>query len=198
MAFNLDGPRAITLLVEGVCWVAFGAILVMGKRGASKAQTMQDAKSHLGFFLQGAGYAICFCFPRMMFVPFASASKTAEITLSAVACATAIGSVCFCYAAARALGKQWALVARVIEGHELIAEGPYSVVRNPIYLAMWGMLIATGLAVSRWQALAAAAGIFFVGTEIRIRSEERLLREAMGAKFEEYTRRVPALFPRMF
>ncbi|MGA8223557.1 MAG: isoprenylcysteine carboxylmethyltransferase family protein [Candidatus Acidiferrales bacterium] len=198
MTFILDGLRAITFLVVGACWAGFGAILVVGKRGASKTQTRQDAKSHLGFFLQGVAYAICLCFPRTVFVPFAPASKTAEEALCALASAMAIASVWFCYGAARALGKQWALVARVVEGHELITEGPYSVVRNPIYLAMLGMLVATGLAVSRWEALATAIILFFVGTEIRIRSEERLLREAFGAKFEEYARGVPAFLPRMF
>ncbi|MGA8367870.1 MAG: methyltransferase family protein [Candidatus Acidiferrales bacterium] len=198
MTFVLDGPRAIALCVVAACWVGFGAILVVGKRGASKTQTRQDAKSHLGFLIQGVAYAICLCFPRAYFFPFAPASKIGEETLSAVTAAMAIASVWFCYTAVRALGKQWALVAQVVEGHELITEGPYAVVRNPIYLAMWGMLVATGLAVSRWQALAGAIILFFAGTEIRIRSEERLLREAFGSKFEEYARRVPAVFPRIF
>ena len=197
MTFNLDGPRAVTLVVEGVCWLAFGAILIAGKRGASRAQIKQDAKSHLGFFLQGAAYVICLCFPRAVFVPFAPASKVAEVVVGALACGIAIGSTWLCYAAARALGKQWALVARVVEGHELISEGPYAIVRNPIYLAMLGMLVAMGLAVSRWEAFVAAAIVFFAGTAIRIGTEERLLKEALGAKFEEYARRVPAFFPRI-
>jgi protein-S-isoprenylcysteine O-methyltransferase Ste14 len=88
-------------------------------------------------------------------------------------------------------------MARVIEGHELISQGPYAVVRNPIYLAMLGMLLATGLAVSRWQALVVAAMVFAVGTAIRIRTEENLLRQAFGSKFEDYARRVPAFLPRL-
>ena len=198
MRFISDVPAGIAFFVVAACWVGFGAILVVGKRGASKTQTRQDAKSHLGFVVQGVAYAICLCFPRTQFSPFAPASKMAEEALGALAGAIAIASVWFCFAAARALGKQWALVARVVEGHELITEGTYAIVRNQIYLAMFGMLVATGLAVSRWQALAGAFILFFVGTEIRIRSEERLLRDAFGAKFGEYARRVPGLFPRVF
>ena len=48
------------------------------------------------------------------------------------------------------LGKQWALVARVPEGRKFLTEGPYARVCNPIYSGMFGMLLATGLAVSRW------------------------------------------------
>ena len=62
---------------------------------------------------------------------------------------------------------------------------------------MLGMLVATGLAVSHWQALVLAILVFLAGNEIRIRSEERLLREEFGAAFDDYARRVPALFPRI-
>ena len=76
------------------------------------------------------------------------------------------------------------MVARVVDGHELITQGPYGIVRNPIYLGMFGLLLATGLAVSRWQGLLAGMTLFLIGTELRIRSEEKLLREAFGAKFD--------------
>jgi protein-S-isoprenylcysteine O-methyltransferase Ste14 len=124
-------------------------------------------------------------------------SRLSEEILSGVDIAFTVASVWFCFAAARALGKQWALMARVIEGHELIRQGPYAVVRNPIYLAMLGMLIATGMAVSRWPALVCAAIVFAAGTAIRIRAEENLLRETFGATFDEYARRVPAFLPRL-
>jgi hypothetical protein len=41
----------------------------------------------------------------------------------------------------------------------------------PIYTAMLGMLVATGLAVSHWIALFAALIVFFIGTIVRVRSE---------------------------
>jgi protein-S-isoprenylcysteine O-methyltransferase Ste14 len=63
---------------------------------------------------------------------------------------------------------------------------------------MLGMLIASGLAVARWQILLVAIVVFQIGTAIRIRSEERILREAFSAKFDEYVRRVPAFLPRIF
>ena len=118
-----------------------------------------------------------------------------EGILAALSIALTLGSVWFCYAAARALGKQWALMARVIEGHELIVSGPYAIVRNPIYLAMLGMLIAGSITIGRWQTLLPAIVIFAAGTVIRIRAEENLLRRTLGPEFDAYTRRVPAFFP---
>jgi protein-S-isoprenylcysteine O-methyltransferase Ste14 len=148
--------------------------------------------------LQLLGYAICFAFPRPDLSPIVPMPKVTELLLSAVIAAIGVISIGICYAAARALGKQWALVARVVNDHELITGGPYSHVRNPIYLAMFGMLVATGLTISRWQALLAGILVFLIGNEIRIRSEENLLRETFGSKFDEYASRVPAVFPRLF
>jgi protein-S-isoprenylcysteine O-methyltransferase Ste14 len=60
---------------------------------------------------------------------------------------------------------------------------------------MFGMMLATGLAVSYWWILPPAIVVFWAGTIMRIRSEEKLLREAFGNDFEQYSQRVPALVP---
>jgi protein-S-isoprenylcysteine O-methyltransferase Ste14 len=86
----------------------------------------------------------------------------------------------------------------VLEGHKLVTEGPYRIVRNPIYTGMFGMLLATGLAISHWIGLLLAIVVFAVGTVIRVQSEEKLLREAFGAEFEAYAQRVPAVIPFLF
>jgi protein-S-isoprenylcysteine O-methyltransferase Ste14 len=49
---------------------------------------------------------------------------------------------------------------------------------------MFGMLIAIGLAMEHSIALIAAVMIFAVGMVIRVRSEERLLRDAFGQEFD--------------
>lgn len=193
-----DAIAEIVLAVVALCWLGFGFILVVGKRQAAKVEKKRIAISHAGFFVQGLGYGALLVSARTFFSPFLPMSKAAELLLAAVTAAIAIWSVWFCLAAARTLGKQWALVARVVEDHELVMQGPYAIVRNPIYLAMFGMLIATGLAVSRWQGVLLGAIVFLVGNEIRIRSEEKLLRGTFGVKFEEYARRVPAFLPRLF
>ena len=196
-ALMSDRTAEITFIVVILCWLSFAGILVVGRSGAERASTKREMKSHLGFLLQGVAYFICFAFYRPYFLPFLPMPKVAEEILAAITMAIALASAWFCYAAARTLGKQWALVARVIEGHELVMQGPYALVRNPIYFAMFGMLLAIGLAVSGWQALVASLVPFAAGTAIRIRTEEKLLRDNFGASFAEYARRVPAFFPRL-
>jgi protein-S-isoprenylcysteine O-methyltransferase Ste14 len=197
MSLATAWPAEVACFFVALGWLGFGVILLIGHRGASKSETRRDPKSAVGFLLQCVAYAMCFVFARTYFSPFFRMSTTGETILALITVLLAVVSIWFCHAAARALGRQWALAARVIEGHELIARGPFAVVRNPIYLAMFGMLLATGFAVSRPWALLVAGVVFLMGTAIRIRTEEHLLRQAFGATFDDYARRVPALIPRI-
>jgi protein-S-isoprenylcysteine O-methyltransferase Ste14 len=63
---------------------------------------------------------------------------------------------------------------------------------------MFGMLIATGLTASPLLPLLAAAAVFLLGTWIRVRIEERLLRATFGSRFDDYARKVPALIPSLW
>ena len=81
------------------------------------------------------------------------------------------------------------LASPLLEHHELIRRGPYRIVRHPIYTGMFGMLIASGLAYGHWLGLVIASGVVDdFGTVIRIRSEEKLLREQFGSEYDNYTR----------
>jgi protein-S-isoprenylcysteine O-methyltransferase Ste14 len=148
--------------------------------------------------LQAVAYALVWMLQRSHFTPIVPMSHFAEILMALLTMAISTFSVWISLAAVRTLGKQWSYQARLVEGHKLIVAGPYRLVRHPIYTGMFGKLLATGLAISHWIALLPAVLIFAVGTAIRIRSEEKLLRGAFGDDFEAYTRYIPAVFPRLF
>jgi protein-S-isoprenylcysteine O-methyltransferase Ste14 len=190
-------PTAVFLFVL-LCWFAFAAIFLVRKKPPKPAEQKRDRASIAGIALQGLSYAIVWSLRRPLFTPIWLMPKAVEIAAAVLTAAIAVASVWICLAAIRTLGKQWAFVARVVEGHKLITDGPYSLVRNPIYTGMFGMLVATGLALSVWWALLAAIVIFLIGNRIRITAEEKLLRESFGEEFEEYARRVPAFLPRLF
>jgi protein-S-isoprenylcysteine O-methyltransferase Ste14 len=190
-------PTAVFAFVL-VCWFAFAAIFLAQKKPPKQAEQKRDRASIAGIALQGLSYAIVWSLHRSPFTPIRPMPKAFEIAIAILTAAIAAVSVWICLAAIRALGKQWAFVARVVEGHKLITDGPYSLVRNPIYTGMFGMLVATGLALSFWWALLAAVAIFLVGNRIRISAEEKLLRESFSEEFDAYARRVPAFLPRLF
>ena len=183
-----------------VCWWLFALTFWLRDRPPRAREAKRDRTSLIGLFLQAVAYFSVGFYPlqQRQFSPVTSGSRVLEWGLAALTVAIALASVWLVNAAARRLGKQWALAARLVEGHTLIQDGPYRFVRNPIYTGMFGMLLATGLAAGRWIPLLVAIMLFAAGTYIRIRSEERLLRQAFGSEFEEYARKVPALIPGIY
>ena len=198
MTIHFEFWPTLAFAVMILSWFAFVVVFLLQEKPASAPESKRERSSIFGIALQGLAYAIVWTIHRPPFTPIAPMSKSFEIALAILTMALAIGSVWFCSAAIRTLGKQWSLAARLVEGHKLITEGPYGVVRNPIYMGMFGMLLATGLAISNWIGLLIATVVYAIGTAIRVRSEEKLLREAFGAEFEAYARRVPALVPFLF
>jgi protein-S-isoprenylcysteine O-methyltransferase Ste14 len=150
--------------------------------------------------IQGVSFGLVWGIHRPAFTSIVEGDKWKAVVILAdvLAVVAAVGSVWLITAAVKTLGKEWSLTARLVEGHQLATTGPYARVRHPIYTGMLGMLIATGLAISYWQALLIALVVFFVGTGIRVRSEEKLLREAFGEQFEKYAETVSAIVPGLY
>jgi len=190
-------PTLVFVIVM-VCWFAFAGIFLLRKKPPSPPDQKREPGSLFGVALQGVSYGIVWGVHRTMFTPFISHSEPLALAASVLAMVAAVSSVWLIMAALKTLGKEWSLTARLVEGHQLATGGPYAYVRHPIYTGMLGMLVATGLAVSHWAALPGALVVFFVGTIIRVRREEKLLRGAFGEQFEAYARRVPAILPGLY
>jgi len=191
---HLELWPTLAFVVMALSWLAFVLTFFFHKKPPSPPDKKRDPSSITGIVLQGVSYGIVWSIRRAWFTPMFP-NRSLEIGLAVLTMVLAVCSVWFCSAAIRTLGEQWSLAARVVEGHKLVTKGPYSIVRNPIYTGMFGMLLATGLAVSHWIGLVIAIVIFAIGTFIRVRSEERLLREMFGPEFEAYARKVPAVIP---
>jgi protein-S-isoprenylcysteine O-methyltransferase Ste14 len=183
-----------------ICWLIFGLTFLLRsfKRVPGVQETRRRRLSLFGIALQSVAYFLIWIFFRKSLHPIVPMPLAADIAVSSLAAVIAVGSIWLVRSALRVLGKQWALGARLVEGHKLITEGPYSLVRNPIYTGMFGMLVATGLVATQWPAFLAAIVIFLAGTVIRIRSEENLLRAEFGADFDAYTRGVRAFIPGVY
>jgi protein-S-isoprenylcysteine O-methyltransferase Ste14 len=79
---------------------------------------------------------------------------------------------------------------------KLVVEGPYRVVRNPMYWAVTFVMLGEAVAF-RSPALAELAIAFFAGTMLFVLLyEEPTLRGKFGAEYEAYCRQVPRWLPR--
>jgi protein-S-isoprenylcysteine O-methyltransferase Ste14 len=83
----------------------------------------------------------------------------------------------------------------VLPGHRVVAEGPYALVRHPLYLAAYLVWFAVALGFGSGAALALAVCYVVPGYWIYMRSEEAMLIAHLGDAYREYRERVGMLLP---
>jgi protein-S-isoprenylcysteine O-methyltransferase Ste14 len=178
-----------------VGFVIFSAIFLLVAKPSRDKTRKADPRSVIAIFIQALAFAIAWTIVRKPFTPFLPIDWRAQYFVAAIIVLLVLASLIFVTAAVRTLGKQWSLQARVLEHHELIRRGPYRIVRHPIYTGMFGMLIVSSLAHGHWLGLVIASIVYCLGTVMRIRSEEKLLREQFDSQYDDYAREVPAFIP---
>jgi protein-S-isoprenylcysteine O-methyltransferase Ste14 len=99
------------------------------------------------------------------------------------------------WTSSRALAGQLRIDAALGADHRLVRSGPYAVVRNPIYTSMLLVLCAIAVIITGWKLFVVALLLFVIGTEIRVRIEEKLLASHFGEEFQAYKRSIPAYLP---
>ena len=104
------------------------------------------------------------------------------------------GSVLFVWAR-RVLGHFYSGHVSVIEGQQLVQDGPYHFIRHPAYAGY--LLIAMGLALgySSLVGLVAILALLLPSLVYRINVEEKLLFEYFGEIYSRYRSRTKRLLP---
>jgi protein-S-isoprenylcysteine O-methyltransferase Ste14 len=187
-------PGLAALVVGGLCFFAALAKTRIGARGSGEP-ARSSPLSALGIALQMAGFFATGFGP--MAITLAPAGAAALIEALAVAALFA-ASVLLFTAAAGAMGSNWSLIARTRADHQLVTEGVFARVRHPIYLAMTLFLLALAIALGHEANLLLGAPCFALGTWIRVREEEKLLRAQFGTAFDDYAARVKRFVPGLF
>jgi protein-S-isoprenylcysteine O-methyltransferase Ste14 len=93
--------------------------------------------------------------------------------------------------------RSWRYRAKLDAGHQLAVEGPFSMLRHPIYMGL--NLLALGSAV--WVPTAVlwiACVLMVVGGDLRARGEEAILLQAFGPSYREYMARTRRFLPGVY
>ena len=101
------------------------------------------------------------------------------------------------FGAQLAMGRSWRIGVAESERTDLVTDGPFRLVRNPIFTA--GLVTVGGfaLAVPNLFAVAGWLGLL-LGVELQVRGiEEPYLRRVHGAAYDGYTARVGRFVPRL-
>lgn len=94
------------------------------------------------------------------------------------------------------LGKMYnvssALGAQLYADQQLVTQGPYAIVRNPIYVGIIASTLGGLLIYRTWSMVFA---LTFFGLVVRARREEQALAAEFGQQWVDYCRRVPGWVP---
>lgn len=113
----------------------------------------------------------------------------------AIGITLAVVGICLTFAAQLAMGDSWRVGVDPEERTALVTNGPFRLVRNPIYSAMLPTVFGLVLMVPSVLALAAIITLF-VGLELQVRRvEEPYLLHAHGGVYADYAARVGRFVP---
>lgn len=170
-----------------VCWLAWAYPFLFRAPHFQKRESVTvKGPTRIGVLLEAAGVVVA-----SVHTP---GPRTAPIALFGALVLSVIGSI-LSWTAVAHLGKQFRMHAGLYVDHELVRSGPYGVVRHPIYASVLALLLATIVLLTPWKRALVSLALFVIGTEIRVRSEDRLLASRFGKEFAEYRKRVAAYIP---
>lgn len=184
---------AVAALFASLAIWAAALLVARGRRGGKAEVTARrDPGSMLGVWVQGLGFLLVGFGPLHMVMGTPGPVAIAQLAVVLALMAATIGLFT---ASSRAMGSNWAIVARTRDDHQLVTWGPFAWVRNPIYVALFVWILTMALALGHFRALILAVPLYWVGTWIRVVREERLLRAQFGASYDAYAARVKRFVP---
>jgi len=127
---------------------------------------------------------------RQRWLPFSAAVTAVGLTLNALGLVLAIW-------ARRCLGRFWSGNITIKVEHQLVRNGPYRILRHPIYTALLLLYLGTAIVCGELHALLGLA-VAIAAFLRKIRLEEANLLRAFSAGYREYRGETWALIPRVF
>ncbi len=88
-------------------------------------------------------------------------------------------------------------ITKKLRADTLNTKGMYSIVRHPLYLGNFLIMLGIAMFTQAWWAVLIAILFFWIYYERIIYTEEDFLRNKFGSVFQQWANRTPALIPRL-
>jgi protein-S-isoprenylcysteine O-methyltransferase Ste14 len=181
--------QTVGWIVLAASWIAWAyPFLFRAPHNQKRPSITVPGPTRIGLLLETSAIFLAFLFRLPPDSPPGLARIVPAIVLGPLA-------VTMGWSAILHLGKQFRVHAGLYQDHELVRTGPYAIVRHPIYTSLLAMLLCSLLVLTPWRWAVIAIVMFVVGTEIRVRSEDKLLESRFGEEFRRYQKSVPAYLP---
>jgi protein-S-isoprenylcysteine O-methyltransferase Ste14 len=147
------------------------------------------------------GMALCVPLFYFLWIPLVKMSIASGRVLDLAGLVVFLCGCAFVLWARRTLGKMWGLSTsrnvKLRDDHQIIQDGPYAFLRNPMYFGWWVAMAGLLLVYPTWVVLLFLAfSVFaFIG---RARREDAALAERFGEAWTEYKKRTKFLIPFLY
>ncbi|MEM9259489.1 MAG: protein-S-isoprenylcysteine O-methyltransferase [Bacteroidota bacterium] len=93
------------------------------------------------------------------------------------------------------LGRNWSVSLEIREGHNIVNSGVYKLIRHPMYLAIFLLVIAQALLLNNY--IAGPAGLLFFGLLylLRVGREEKMMIQQFGEEYVAYMKGTKRIIP---
>ncbi len=138
--------------------------------------------------------------PLLVFLPFGDKRQLLTVSLEWirwVGLTMALAGAVISVVAIRTLGRHYSVYVTIQEQHQLVQNGIYGVVRNPIYLSTLLFWPGACLVFRSWMVFPIAAFFLLFGV-LRGAQEERVLQAEFGQEFEAYCERTWRMLPYVY
>jgi len=179
----------------GYLWMTVGVVWLVAALAAKRTARTQSSTSRvLHFCLVFTAFFLLFgriAWPSWLRWRFVSEQSMAGAWIGLTL--TAAG-VAFAIAARFWIGTNWSARVTIKEDHQLIQNGPYALVRHPMYSGFILAFLGTAIVYGEIRGLLGLA-LSALGWVLKLRTEEALLSEQFGSAYLDYKHRVKALVP---
>lgn len=203
MAFNQLADAAIVGSINTVLWVLIVARLIERRRKLPAAAVSSDSitaprADAVLLFVSAALAFYYLVFGAWMIRPQFSGRYLFEpapwsAVVGIIVAVASLGLVAWAY---RVFGS-WRLLAQIDADHELITDGPFTLIRHPVYTGIVGAYVGTFFVVPTIGFLIAVL-LIALTHDIRARVEEGVLTTAFGSRYSTYIGRTNRFIPGVY
>jgi protein-S-isoprenylcysteine O-methyltransferase len=172
-------------------YLGFELFLVATRRGKGEAKSADRGSIYAAWTLIGGGCLTGFLLARR--VRFLNWPWKLPIVCLAVS--FLVSGVALRIWAIRHLGRFFTVDVGIQQGHQVVEDGPYRLVRHPSYSGSLLALVGIGFLTFNWLGLFLITTGTLLAYALRISVEEKAMLAQFGAQYNEYAARTKRLIP---
>lgn len=180
--------------IIGFCWIIFLAFWVLNWRNAKP--TLKRSRDYGSVYVRLFGVLLIIIVVVILRKFHLEALRFAVLSplFGVIGSVLAVIGLTIAILARRTLGRNWSGNVELKKGHTLTTNGIYGIVRHPIYLGMFLMMLGTLVVFQSIVTLLLCLSVISVFI-FRINREEKLMMKTFPKEYPKYKKQVKALIP---